>query len=42
MSIDTDPPKNINDCKACYGTGIQGWAIDGEYEVRPCDVCMKD
>lgn len=42
MSLDIAPPEKVNDCQACNGTGVQGWIMEDEYEVRPCDICMKD
>ena len=39
MSVNNEPPVKINDCTACYGTGIQGWNNGDDYEVQTCDQC---
>jgi DnaJ-class molecular chaperone len=39
MSIDHSPIERINDCKVCWGTGVQGWSNGDEYEVKTCDEC---
>ena len=42
MSIDIETAPKINDCTACYGTGIVYWSVGEEYEVATCDWCKGE